>query len=59
MDVHHQPKSVPLVQSSLAKTVHVSEFARRFRLDHAEENRLRKLLGPIAKEIDLLRNAGR
>lgn len=37
----------------------VSDFARRFRLDPVEENRLRKLLGPIAKEIDLLRNAGR
>lgn len=37
----------------------VSEFAKRFRLGQEEENRLRKLLGPIAKEIDLLRNAGR
>lgn len=37
----------------------VREFAKRFRLDPVEENRLRKLLGPIAKEIDLLRNAGR
>ncbi|MBB3966980.1 hypothetical protein GGQ67_004673 [Rhizobium metallidurans] len=37
----------------------VSEFAKRFRLGQVEENRLRKLLGPIAKEIDLLRNAGK
>lgn len=42
-----------------AKMVLVSEFAKRFRLDRVEENRLRKLLGPIAKETDLLRNAGR
>ncbi|MGK6312616.1 hypothetical protein [Neorhizobium sp. DT-125] len=41
------------------KIWYVSEFAQRFRLDKVEENRLRKLLGPIAKEIDLLRNAGR
>lgn len=57
--MHHPPKSDPLVHSSPPKTVLVSEFAKRFRLDHAEENRLRKLLGPIAKEIDLLRNAGK
>jgi len=57
--MHHPPKSDPLVQSGSAKTVLVSEFARRFRLGQVEENRLRKLLGPIAKEIDLLRNAGR
>jgi hypothetical protein len=41
------------------KVWYVSEFAKRFRLDKSEENRLQKLLGPIAKEIDLLRNAGR
>ncbi|TDX85024.1 hypothetical protein EDE05_10549 [Neorhizobium sp. R1-B] len=41
------------------KLWYVSEFAQRFRLDKREENRLRKLLGPIAKEIDLLKNAGR
>jgi hypothetical protein len=37
----------------------VSEFAKKFRLGQVEENRLQKLLGPIAKEVDLLRNAGR
>jgi hypothetical protein len=47
--VHHPLKSDPLVQSGLAKTVLVSDFARRFRLDQAEENRLRKLLGPITE----------
>ena len=41
------------------KLWYVSEFAKRFRLDNIEENRLRKLLGPIAKEIELLRNASR
>lgn len=57
--MHHSAKPVPSPQSEAAKTVLVSEFAQRFRLDQVEENRLRKLLGPIAKEIDLLRNAGR
>lgn len=50
------PHKVP---SGNEKLLYVSEFARRFRLHKTEENRLRKLLGPIAKEIDLLRNAGR
>jgi hypothetical protein len=47
------------IQSGTDRILPVSEFARRFRLDKVEENRLRKLLGPFAKEIDLLRNAGR
>lgn len=46
-------------QAGKEKIWYVSEFAQRFRLDKVEENRLRKLLGPIAKEIDLLKNAGR
>lgn len=46
-------------QTGKEKVWYISEFAQRFRLDKAEENRLRKLLGPIAREIDLLRNAGR
>lgn len=54
----HNNRNEPRLTAT-AKTVLVSEFARRFRLDRVEENRLRKLLGPIAKEIDLLRNAGR
>lgn len=57
--MHHPAKSAPTLQPGTAKTVLVSEFAKRFRLGQVEENRLRKLLGPIAKEIDLLRNAGR
>lgn len=59
MIVHHPAKSVPPLQPEAAKTVLVSEFAKRFRLGQVEENRLRKLLGPIAKEKDLLRNAGK
>lgn len=54
----HDPRNQPRL-SATPKTVLVSEFAKRFRLDRVEENRLRKLLGPVAKEIDLLRNAGR
>ncbi|MDQ0132126.1 hypothetical protein J2T08_000027 [Neorhizobium galegae] len=46
-------------QRGKEKVWYVSEFAQRFRLDKVEENRLRKLLGPIATEIDLLRNAAR
>lgn len=57
--MHHPAKSVPPLQPEAAKNVLVSEFAKRFRLGQVEENRLRKLLGPIAREIDLLRNAGR
>lgn len=58
--MHYQPdNSKPPTHQNGAKSVLVSDFAKRFRLDRVEENRLRKLLGPIAKEIDLLRNAGR
>lgn len=37
----------------------VSEFAKRYRLDEKEENRLLKLLGPFASEHELLMNATR
>lgn len=47
------------VSNAAEKTVLVSEFARRYRLDQAEEQRLKQLLGPFAKDKDLLRNAGR
>lgn len=58
--MHHPTKSDPPVQSATAKTALVSEFAKRLRLDEVEENRLRKRLGPIANERDLLlRDAGR
>lgn len=55
----HQPTIPGTSSPGTAKLVLVSDFARRFRLDRVEENRLRKLLGPIARETDLLRNAGR
>jgi hypothetical protein len=37
----------------------VSEFARRYRLDKTEEDKLLKLLGPFALEHELLMNARR
>jgi len=48
--VRHPAKSVPPLRSGVARTVLASEFAERFRLDRIE-NRLGKLLGPIAKEV--------
>jgi hypothetical protein len=41
------------------KVWNVSEFAKRYRLDAREENRLLKLLGPFASEQELLMNATR
>jgi hypothetical protein len=41
------------------KVWNVSEFAKRYRLDSREENRLQKLLGPFASEQELLMNATR
>ncbi len=55
----HDPTRPLPFSSHAATVVLVSDFAKRFRLDGVEENRLRQLLGPIAKEIDLLRNAGK
>ena len=37
----------------------VSDFARRYRLDKQEEDKLVKLLGPFALEHELLMNAQR
>ncbi|MGK6312853.1 hypothetical protein QTA58_01055 [Neorhizobium sp. CSC1952] len=37
----------------------VAEFAKRYRLDKAEEARLLKLLGPFASQQELLMNASR
>lgn len=37
----------------------VSEFARRYRLDKTEEDKLIKLLGPFALQHELLMNAQR
>ncbi|MBP2547292.1 hypothetical protein J2858_000185 [Neorhizobium galegae] len=46
-------------KSAFKKVWNVSEFARRYRLDAREENRLLKLLGPFASEQELLMNATR
>lgn len=43
----------------LTKVWNVVEFAKRYRLDSREENRLLKLLGPYASEQELLMNATR
>jgi len=49
-------KNVPV---RLARVWNISDFAKRFRLDLFEENRLLKLLGPTATERQLLINANR
>ncbi|MBT9368364.1 hypothetical protein [Rhizobium sp. CSW-27] len=46
-------------KQGLRKVWNVSEFAKRYRLDAREENRLLKLLGPFASEQELLMNATR
>lgn len=43
----------------LKKVWSVSDFAKRYRLDAEEENRLLKLLGPFATQQELLMNASR
>jgi len=45
--------------AKLGRMWNVSDFAKRFRLDRFEENRLIKVLGATATEHELLRNAGR
>lgn len=45
--------------SGLKKVWNVAEFAKRYRLDSQEQNRLLKLLGPYASEQELLMNATR
>lgn len=55
----NNPQHVSLRELRLRKVWNVSEFAKRFRLDRLEENRLLKLLGPTATERELLMNAGR
>ena len=39
--------------------LNVAEFCRRYRLDKAEETRLRKLFGEFASRHELLMNAQR
>lgn len=48
-----------VISQGLKKVWNVSEFAKRYRLDQREENRLLKLLGPFASEQELLMNATR
>lgn len=45
--------------NSLKKVWSVSDFAKRYRLDTEEENRLLKLLGQFASQQELLMNASR
>lgn len=48
---------VDLQQSGMKKVWSVTDFARRYRLDKDEENRLLQLLGSFASEQELLMNA--
>lgn len=57
MSTHLSGQSIE--NSAVRKVWNVSEFARRYRLDEKEENRLVKLLGPFASEHELLMNASR
>jgi hypothetical protein len=50
---------VDLQQSGMKKMWSVTDFARRYRLDKDEENRLLQLLGSFASEQELLMNASR
>jgi hypothetical protein len=45
--------------NGLKKVWSVADFAKRYRLDHHEEERLLKLLGAFATEQELLMNASR
>ena len=48
-----------LAPATLRRVWNISDFAKRYRLDRFEENRLLKILGPTATELELLRNANR
>lgn len=50
---------VDLQQSGMKKVWSVTDFARHYRLDKDEENRLLQLLGSFASEQELLMNASR
>ncbi|WP_075292258.1 hypothetical protein [Pararhizobium arenae] len=48
------------IEETVAKRMwSVAEFCKRYRLDQAEETRLRKLLGDFASQHELLMNARR
>lgn len=46
-------------ETKLREVWSISEFARRHRLDRAEEERLRKMFGDFASRHELLMNARR
>ena len=46
-------------ETRLREVWNIREFARRHRLDHAEEERLRKMFGDFASRHELLMNARR
>ena len=49
--------SIP--QSATRRVWSVTDFCKRYRLDKAEDKRLRKLLGEYATQTELLMNAKR
>ena len=52
-------KAGEIETNGVKKVWSVAEFAKRYRLDQAEEARLLKLLGPFASQQELLMNASR
>lgn len=57
MSTHLSGQSIE--SNAVRKVWNVSEFAKRYRLDDGEENRLVRLLGQFASEQELLMNASR
>ncbi len=57
MSTYVDTNNIP--ESKLREVWSVTEFARRHRLDPAEEKRLRQLLGDFATRHELLMNAQR
>ncbi|MGF9562308.1 hypothetical protein [Neorhizobium sp. JUb45] len=57
MSTHLSGQSIE--SNTVRKVWNVSEFAKRYRLDDREENRLVRLLGQFASEQELLMNATR
>jgi hypothetical protein len=53
------PPTCKFTRPGNEKLWNVSEFAQRFPLGKVEEDRLRKLPRSVAREIDLLGNAGK
>ncbi|MGE7369861.1 hypothetical protein ACQKKX_12480 [Neorhizobium sp. NPDC001467] len=53
------PSGLSNQTSPVGKVWNVSDFARRYRLEAKEEERLVALLGAVASEHELLKNASR